>query len=132
MSDDKKDLSLEELIEIAKTPTKEKIKTQSFISEAHEFAIRYNIQPGEYKVKSQFIYEVYRKWKNYKNYQSKVKFFRDFGTMFDKTRDAYHTYYLLDPSPFDTADEAYEKIKDPISRVTTPPGQVNVAGKKKT
>lgn len=113
-SDNKTDI--EKLLEIAKTPTQVSPQDIKPLSEAHRFALHYEIKPGEYKVRSALIYEMYKNWKNGKNLQTKTKFFSDFAKIFQKFKNSDYIFYMLDPTPFNLDDEAYEKIRDAIKK----------------
>ena len=113
MSDNKFDI--DELIKIAKIPTESK-EEKNYLSEAHTFAVHYNIEPGTYKVRSAVVYELYKKWKKGKNIQTKTKFFTDFSKIFTKHHDGSYVYYLLDATPFHLSDPIYSNIKNPIKR----------------
>lgn len=113
---DKKEYTVEELLEIAKDPRQFKEKEKSYLSEAHRFAVHFDMKPGSYRVRSAVVYELYKKWKNNSKYQTKTKFFTDFSKIFEKGSTGKFNYYLLDPTPFHLSDDIYDNIKDPITR----------------
>ena len=112
MSVDKKfdDMTPEELMNIARHKTKKK-KPDQALTQAHRFVLAKNLRPGKLKVRGAFIYELYKEWmgRDNRNIQSKAKFFRDFGKLFERIRSMSYTYYLIDEDTIELPNELEEE-----------------------
>ncbi|PCI45897.1 MAG: hypothetical protein COB41_00475 [Proteobacteria bacterium] len=98
MSENSTDLS--KLLEIAKTPTKEKIKPITDYSEAYQFILDFKIEQGKHEVPAYVLYTLYSEWKK-KKLVSKVRFYRDFQQYFIKKKKSAGAFYLLNYSAID-------------------------------
>lgn len=81
-------------MEIAKTPTKEKIKPITDYSDAYQFILEFKLEPGKQEVPAFLLFNLYKSWKK-KNVVSKVRFFVDFTQYFTKIKKSVGAFYLL-------------------------------------
>lgn len=117
MSD--KDISIEELLEMAETEPEKEIAPKKALSEAHMFVLANDIKESDTeKVRAAAIYELYCHWKKNKNLQSYTKFFTDFGKLFKRKQGANYVYYFVDPEPFDLSEEAYWRERSRLRKTT--------------
>lgn len=113
---EKKDLSVEELISIAQNPIQSTNKNSTVVTEAHRFAIDKNLKDGQTKVNAKLIFDIYLQWKGNDKPLEKRQFFIQLSKLFQRTRDAYSTYYLLDASAFEFLTTG-ENIKETSNNV---------------
>lgn len=101
------DLSIEDLVELAKNPQPSE-KTTS--DQVNQFILELNIRHGSTKVHNSIIYYEYKKWITYGR-QTREEFFKYFSKRFASVRQKDGVYYLLDPNCFDTSRESYLKAR---------------------
>lgn len=125
MSEDKKS-ELEILLEIAQTaPVATDI---SPLSDVKRFVIDTDMRSGPFKVQASFIYELYKKWKKYKDFESLQKFCTNLSKIFQKKRVKGMMYYYIDIDSIDLNDEILNQFPNAIIR---PRGYSNVKEDKK-
>lgn len=119
MSDNKKQpeqqYSEEELLKLAEQnldPNDAKISdAEEKLTDVHRFVKDLNIQPGTTRVPTGIIYLAYRDWCKGKP-KHKLPFGKIFGTMFQRGREWWYMYYLLDPTPFDLSEKNFRRLRD--------------------
>jgi len=111
-SNSKKELTLEELLQIAAQEPKEKIENTK-MSHAQKFALSKGIKAGETRIQASLVYEMYKTWAG-KEAEQRNKFFNHFALLFPKGRATTFYYYLLNPEPFNLDDNNYriQQLKD--------------------
>ena len=100
---------LAKLMEIAKTPTKEKIKPITDYSDAYQFILEFKIEPGKQEVPAFLLFRLYSEFKK-KKIVSKVRFFRDFQQYFTKKKKSNGAFYLLNHTAIDLEKIVGDKI----------------------
>jgi len=106
MSEDRK---LEELLKIAKIPTKEKIKPIRDYSDAYQFVLEFKLEQGKHEVPAHIFYTLYSQWKK-KKLVSKVRFYRDFQQYFIKKKKATGAFYLMNYSAIELEKLVGDKV----------------------
>lgn len=110
MSENKPEqLELDQLLQIAKTPTKEKIIPINDYSDAYQFALEFKLEQGEHEVPAILLYTLYTRWKK-KDLATKTRFFRDFKQYFLKKKKAKGVFYLMNNSALDIEKIIGDKI----------------------
>lgn len=107
MSDD----NIEDLIKIAKTPTKKKIKPTEAYSDARKFVLEFKISSGKHEIQASMLYKMYKMWKGKKAVTS-TRFFIDFKPYFDRIQRVKGTFYLLNMSALDLEQLVLDAINE--------------------
>lgn len=118
------DLSVDELMEVARKPLskpikKRKNKDKSVVERSEiikDFILSEKIKShATIKVASVFVYDRYYKWANLVNDHkilNIVTFNREFSKLFKMLTSGRNKYYLLHPEGFNLSDENYATIKE--------------------
>lgn len=105
------DNNIDQLIAIAKIPTKEKIKPTQDYSHARQFVLDFKLKKGDNEVQASKIYELYKKLKGRKAVSSK-KFFLDFKAYIDKKVRSAGVFYLLNKTFLQLENEVLDVIDE--------------------
>lgn len=108
-TDEKKELSIEELIAIAKIPTQKKIRPYKQ-SDAYNFIVDMSLESGKVRVPARLIYDLYGKWKRKGKVQSKQLFFREFAKYMTRYTDGKTISYLMNIHPLDLEEAVEDKV----------------------
>lgn len=105
-------MSLQELMEIAKNPIKEDEFRK--LTPARRFILSDGVEAGDYKMPALLIYDRYVKWANAYKIKpvNKVEFFKEFAKYFKKSRTTEGFVYLMSPKGFDLSLEYLAIIKE--------------------
>jgi hypothetical protein len=99
------DLSLEELLSHVEN-TQEKPEEKLLLDDVSAFFSTYNVKPGKYKVKKQFLYEFYKQWSKDPTGPTQ------FGAKARQFFEYNNSYYFLDKKAFDIVSKIIELTKD--------------------
>ena len=128
MMEDKKDmakLSVEELMEIAKLPLKE--KKNSNLTPIKQFIVGDNLENGTDKIPAGVVYCRYEKWALINNITPLTfrKFLSQFKNYYKKVLVSNKAYYLLSPKGFDLSLQNIAQTTEKLA-----PKKRNSSGKK--
>lgn len=125
-----KEMTLDELVELAKKPTNPKDKKTKNLSAVNRFIHSDNVKQGNELIPSLVFYDRYVKWCS--TYQEKAlssaPFFKDLKLYFTKKMDNITgSSYLASPEGFDLSPEHLHKLTEEFKK-----GHGRGIGKKKT
>jgi len=107
-----KELSIDELLELAKQSAEEKkeVKIQPHVQ---DFIKDYQIYPGTALIPTYVIFHEYRRiWRHESRMKlSKVHFFIEFNNLFEQKRTTKTRYYLLNEGSFNLSKEYLTETK---------------------
>lgn len=106
------EMSLQELMEIAKNPIKEDEFRK--LTPVKRFVMADGVEVGDYKMPAALIYDRYVKWaEKYKvRPLNKVEFFKEFAKYFNKSRTSDGFVYMTSTKGFDLSPDYLAIIKE--------------------